>query len=366
MDVTSSHSQAKFRAAAVQAASMVRDAPDYFDPGATLDKAVSLVREAGRNGARLIVFPEGWLPCFAYFSMQIDDRPAFFDLWAKYLRASVEVPGPELTSLGKAAAKAGAWVVMGINERDARYRGRMYNTAVFIGPDGRLMGAHRKICNTVQERFFHTPGGGGANLKTVFPTDIGCLGATICGEHSQLLLLQNWAVQGIEVHCALWPGTRGIETVQDLKTRNFCDTAKCFGVLSAAYFPDAAMPKRFYSNTHFNTPGIFRGGSGIIGPNGQYIAGPVYDQETIVYGDIDLALIDRARSGLSILGSYNRWDILNLGVREEEYTATTALQGGGSERERMLEERVKALEGRLDDLAAKRPGPGGSKRLKRS
>jgi predicted amidohydrolase len=363
---SNSHSQARFKAAAVQAASVVRDAPDHFNLKATLDKAVSLILEAGRNGARLVVFPEGWLPCFCYFSMQIDDRPAFFDLWAKYLWASVEVPGLELAALGKAAERAGTWVVMGINERDARYRGRMYNTAVFIGPDGRLLGAHRKICNTVQERFFHTPGGGGPNLKTVYPTEIGRLGATICGEHSQLLLLQNWAVQGIEVHCALWPGTRGVETIQDLKTRNFCDTAKCFGVLSAAYFPDSALPRRFYSNTHFNTPGIFRGGSGIIGPNGQYIAGPVYDQEAIVYGDIDLSLIDRARSGLSILGSYNRWDILNLGVREEEYEAAAPLQGIRGEREKVLEERIQALEARLADLAGHGAGKAARKPRERS
>jgi predicted amidohydrolase len=349
------YSRAKFKAAAVQAASVVRDSPDYFDTRATLDKAVSLIREAGRNGARLVVFPEGWLPCFAYFSMQIDDRPAFFDLWAKYLWASVEVNGPELAEVAKAAEQAGAWVVMGINERDARYRGRMYNTAVFIGPDGRLLGAHRKICNTVQERFFHTPGGGGDNLKTVFPTEIGRIGATICGEHSQLLLLQNWAVQGIEVHCALWPGTRGVEHVQDLKTRDFCDTAKCFGVSAAAYFPDSAMPGHFYSNTHFNTPGIFRGGSGIIGPNGQYLAGPVYDQEAIVYGDIDLALVDRARSGLNILGSYNRWDILNLGVRGEDYEASMPIRPAAGEREKALEDRIAGLEERLAALVV--PGP---------
>ena len=105
------------------------------------------------------------------------------------------MPGRETEVLGKAAKKANAYVTMGINERDKRFQGRMYNSILYLNQNGEVMGVHRKICNTHGERLFHTPGDGGDNLKTVFETAIGYLGGSICGEHSQLTLIYNWIMQ---------------------------------------------------------------------------------------------------------------------------------------------------------------------------
>ncbi|MFC1870268.1 carbon-nitrogen hydrolase family protein [Chloroflexota bacterium] len=346
----------RFKAAAVQAGPVVRDAPEYFDTEATLDKALSLISEAGRNGARLIVFPEGWMPCFSYWSLDLNDQGAFKDIWAKYLWSSVVVPGPETEALCAAAKSVGAYVVMGINESDGKFQGRMYNSILYISPHGEIMGTHRKICNTVQERLFHTPGDGGDNLKAVFKTEIGNIGGSICGEHNQLPLIYNWMMQGIQVHCSLWPGHAGLETRTDIKTRSLCSTARVYGVLAAAYMPEKDKPKNFYRNSFFSIPGSFRGGSGIINPYGEYVAGPVYDQETIVYGDIDLADIDRSRYSSNLLGLYSRWDLLNINVRQKSYQpivpmAETETASVESERIKDLEVQVKQLQQQIAALA---------------
>lgn len=338
----------RFRAAAIQAGSVVRDAPEFFDTKATLDKAVSLIDEAGRHGAKLIVFPEAWLPCFSYFSSDLREPGTFRDIWAKYLWSSVEVPGPETQALCGAAKTAGAYVVIGINERDAKFRGRMYNSMLYLSPRGDILGTHRKICNTVHERLFHTPGGGGDNLKTVFKTEIGNIGGSICGEHSQPTLVYNWIMQGVQVHCSIWPGQAGLEKTTDLKTRSVCADAHAYGVLAAAYFPEQEKPKDFYGNSLFSIPGSFRGGSGIVDPQGEYVAGPVYDQEAIVYGDIDLAQTDESRYAINLVGIYSRWDLLNLNVCQKPYEPIAAMEV--AESPSILPDRIGDLETKLMEL----------------
>lgn len=352
-----------FKVAAVQASPVVRDAPQWFDVEATVAKAVALIEEAGRNGARLIVFPETWLPCYPYWSMDVADGPAFRDIWAKYLQNSIEVPGRETEALGAAAKRANAYVAIGINERDKRFHGRMYNTILYLSRDGEVMGTHRKICNTVQERFFHTPGDGGDNLKAVFRTEIGNIGGSICGEHSQLLLVYNWIMQGMQIHCSLWPGHAMLAKLTDVSTRAVCIAAHAFGVLAATYFSEENRPKNFYRNSIFNVPSGLRGGSGIIGPSGEYIAGPVYDQETIVYGDIDLANIDKALWSTNLVGIYSRWDLINLQVRQQPYEPVVPMEKLGqapltSEPDRMenLELRIKQLEQQIALFQRQIPG----------
>lgn len=320
----------KFKVAAVQAGSVFRDAPQWLDLEATLHKAIGLIEEAGRMGARLIVFPECYLPGFPHWSLDLTDRPTFNDMWAKYLWNSVEVPSPETEALCAAAKRANAHVAIGINERDKRFEGRMYNSILYLSPRGEITGTHRKICNTVQERLFHTPGGGGDNLRTVFKTEIGKIGGSICGEHCQLLLTQNWIMQGIQIHCSLWPGQTRLVTHTDINTRALCYTSHCFGVLATSYMPEKDWPKNFYRNSQFNVPGGFRGGSGVVDPWGDYIAGPVYDQETIVYGDIDLSEVDRSRSSVNLTGIYSRWDLMNMNVRDEPYEPIVSMESMGT------------------------------------
>ncbi len=341
----------RYKAAAVQAGPVFRNAPDYFDLQATLEKAVGLVEEAGKEGARLIVFPECWLPCFPYWSLDLTgDRAVFADMWAKLLWNSVEVPGPETEVLGQAAKKANAYVVMGINERDKRFRNSMYNSLLYLDPRGEVIGVHRKICNTVQERFFHTPGDGGDNLNAVFPTEIGRLGGSICGEHAQLTLAHHWMIQGIQVHCSLWPGYKRLETVTDVTTRALAFNIGSFAVSAATYIPEEDQPKDFYPNSLFQVPQMFRGGSAVVNPYGENVTGPVYDKETIVYGTIDLADVDRSRHAVNLSGLYNRWDLININVRQESYEPVTRIDSQGETVRSSADEELRALSDQAERL----------------
>ncbi|MDP2718294.1 MAG: nitrilase-related carbon-nitrogen hydrolase [Dehalococcoidia bacterium] len=346
----SSHNTRKFKVAAAQAGQVLKDAPVWFDAGGTLDKAVGLIEEAGKNGARLIVFPECWLPCFPYWSLDYKDRTAFVDIWAKLLECSIEVPGVETEALCSAARRANTYVVMGINERDRKYQGRMYNSILYISAYGEIMGTHRKICNTVQERFFHTPGDGGDNLKTVFPTEIGIIGGSMCGEHSQMLLMHSWIMQGVQVHCSLWPGRIGLETITDISTRSLCNSGSAYAVLASTYISKEDEPKHFYSNSVFGFAGGFRGGSGIVNPHGEYIAGPVFDREELVYGDVDLAETDKARYAANLAGIYSRWDLLNVNVREEIYEPLVPMNTSGAISSGQEIPRLEKLEATMKEL----------------
>ena len=346
----------KFKIAAAQAGSVFKNAPQWVDLEATLEKAIGLIEEAGKNGARLIVFPECYLPCYPHWSMDVTERGTFNKMWAKLFQGSVEVPGRETDALCSAARRANIFIAMGINERDKRFSSRMYNSVVYISPQGEVIGTHRKICNTVNERFFHTPGDGGDNLWAVFESEIGKIGGSICGEHCQLLLTHMWLVQGIQIHCSLWPGHKGLETHQDIHTRALCYTAHSFGVLAASYIPDAEFPENFYRNSRFGVPGGYRGGSGIVDPMGEYIAGPVYDKETIVYGDVDLSYIDECITGIRLTGIYSRWDLMNVNVRQEPYEPVVSMEAADgmaadSKRINDLEARIRQLEQQIAALS---------------
>ena len=346
----------KFKVAAVQAGSVFREPPKWFDLEATLEKAIGFVEEAGNNGAKLVVFPECFLPAYPYFGMDHSNEPTFGEIWAKYLWSSVEVPSRETEALCAAAKRAGAYVAIGLTERDKKYLGRMYNSILYLSPQGKILGTHRKICNTVQERFFHTPGDGGDNLKTVFQTEIGNLGGSICGEHCQLGLVHNWIMQGVQVHCSLWPGMKDIGAHIDVNTRANCYTGHWFGVLSSCYISEEHWPKNFYTNSIFGDKGALWGGSGVINPLGEYIAGPVYGKETIVYADVDLGLTDQARFAVNLTGVYSRWDLFNVNVRQEPYEPIVPLDSMGrpapeSRSVKDLEERIKWLEQQVTALS---------------
>jgi predicted amidohydrolase len=339
----------KFKAAAIQTGQVLREPPHCFDVKATLEKAISYIDQAGKNGAKLIVFPECWLPSYPHRPLYFfEPRPDM--VWSELLRHSIEVPGAETEALGSAARRANAYLVMGINERDKKYQGRMYNSLLFINPRGEVMGVHRKISNTIYERLFHTPGDGGNNLKAVFPTEIGLIGGTICGEHCQHLLMYNWIVQGLQVHCSAWPGhsPSTLRTIQDVQTRALCTSGGVFAVLASTYIPSKDLPEVFHRSE--SPRDQFIGGSGIIDPYGNYISGPVYDQETIVYGDIDLSQIMVKKHSVNLTGIYSRWDILSLAVRQQEYTPLIPMEAIGDIRQAPDLDRVKVLEEQVKEL----------------
>lgn len=287
----------RFVAAAVQAA------PVFMDREATVEKACALIAEAARNGAKLVVFPETWVPTYPFWDMR---RP---DAWIELHRNAVEVPSLATERLGRAARGAGAYVAIGVNERDTRTKGTLYNTLLYFGPDGVLLGAHRKLMPSVTERLIWGMGDGSG--LHVFETPLGRVGGLICWEHEMTLVKYAMYARGEQIHASVWPAWFFQRDHIQFGTRQYAYEGKCFVVVSCGLTDESTVPEAWRD---YRTPSglVGDGGSAIIGPDGRYVSGPVYDRETIVYGEIDLAHVALAKREVDVAGHYARPDVARL------------------------------------------------------
>jgi len=299
----------KYKVAAVQAASV------FLDREATVEEASRLVYEAANKGTALVVFPETWIPAYPIWANADSSwnyapaKKVYSQLYAN----SVDIPGPVTESLGKVAEQTGTFIVIGVNERTKS--GTLYNTIIFIGRDGQLLGKHRKLVPTYHERMIW--GYGDASTLQVFETDIGNLGGLICWEHWMPLARYTLYAQGEQVHAALWP--TATETFH-LSCRNMAFEGKLFVIVACNYLLKSMLPKDFQLIKEMESlPEVLcRGGSAIIGPDAKYLAGPIYDQETILYADIDLAQITGEKQALDVVGHYARPEVFALHVNRSE------------------------------------------------
>jgi len=295
----------KFKVAAVQAA------PVFLDREKTVEKSCRLIRAAGKEGAKVIGFPECFIPGFPHW---FDYRLAreCKGYIAELFKNSVEIPSAATDTLCQAARDAAATVVMGINERDPGSMGTLYNTQLFIGPDGRILGKHRKLVPTWTERLVHT--GGDASTLKVFATDSGPVSGLICGENTNSFYRMTLLFQGERIHVASWPAFPG-RPQQDgveIRTRNYAFEGRCFVISSTGVFSDemrellCTTPEQ--KRQHADT-GAF---SSIIGPAGNYLAGPDRGGEKILYAEIDPAVIIDEKISHDLSGHYNRFDLFTL------------------------------------------------------
>jgi nitrilase len=309
----SSEQFSTFIAAAVQATSA------FLDLDAGLDKADRLIAEAAAQGAELIVFPEAWLPTYPYWPPTLEgpDAAAIFDCYAELWANAVEVPGPATERLGAAARAAGAVVVMGVNEREPGH-GTLYNTLLYFGPDGKLIGKHRKLVPTYIERCFWGQGDG--STLGVVPTPLGRLGGLICFEHAMPLARYALIAQGEQVHVAAWPGYGGgLTNIMDFSLRHHAFEAQAFVVSACGYLDRNAVPAEFPLCSHL--PDGVEGGSQIINPQGEVIAGPLLGAEGILTAEIDLRAVIKAKAWLDGAGHYARAEVLQLTINPQSVQA---------------------------------------------
>jgi nitrilase len=288
------------KAAVVQAGSVP------FDTPATIAKLQRLAADPACSGADLIVFPEafvGGYPKGMDFGARLGWRtPAGRDDYLRYAQGSIVVPGPETDAIGDAARIANAHLVTGVIERAGH---TLYCTALTFGPDGTLLGARRKLMPTGLERLIWGFGDG----STVKPVDsaIGPIGAVICWENYMPLLRAAFYAQGVEFYCAPTVDDREI-WVPTMRT--IAVEGRCF-VLSACQYLVAVDGSRAADTAQALDP-LIRGGSCIVGPLGDILAGPVYGEETILTATLDRDDIVRGKYDLDVAGHYGRPDILSL------------------------------------------------------
>ena len=300
----------RFKAAAVMAS------PVFLDRDATTGKACELIAEAARAGARLVVFPEVYIPGYPYWIWLMtptQGAPYFLDLY----KNAVELQSPTVTKLGQAARSANAYVVMGVSERDG---GTLYNTLLYFNDRGELIGRHRKLQPTHVERSIWGRGDG-SDLR-VFDTEIGKISGLICWEHTMDLTRYALIAMGEQIHVAAWPGTSTLthnphsaifNSVTEAAARHHALAGQTF-VINVQSPIGADMVERLGFKDRPDMIEQGGGWSAIIGPDGQIIGGPLVGKEGIVYADIDLEQIILMKYACDSAGHYARPDVLRLSV----------------------------------------------------
>jgi predicted amidohydrolase len=294
------------RAAVVQAASV------GFDRDRTLAKAEALTREAAGRGARLVVFPEafvGGYPRGSSFGAVVGSRTEEGrEEFRRYWEGAVDVPGPAVEQLGQMAADSGVFLVVGVIERDS---GTLYCTVLFFDDDGAYLGKHRKLMPTAAERLVW--GFGDGSTLPVFDTPLGRLGAVICWENYMPLLRTAMYAKGIELYCA---PTADARPSWQSTIRHIALEGRCF-VLSANQFTRRSdLPGPHPLPDDDPDAVICNGGSVIVDPLGEVLAGPLTDGEGILVADLDRGQIVRGKFDFDAVGHYARPDVFSLTVDE--------------------------------------------------
>jgi nitrilase len=293
---------------------VVQAAPVLFDRERTLDKVVTLTAQAAARGAQLVLFPEAFIPAYprglSFGAVVGQRRPGGRQTWQVYWENSVDVPGPATDVLAETAARHGVHLAIGVIERDRAYsRGTLYCSLLIFGPDGTLLAKHRKLKPTGSERLIWGEGDG-SDLDVV-QTPIGRVGGLICWENYMPLARVALYGQGVELYLA--PTADSRDTWQATLRHIACE-GRCFVLGCNQYVTKSMYPAELPGVDELaDQPEVMcRGGSVIVSPLGDVVAGPLYDEEGMLVADLDLDEIVRAKFDFDVVGHYARSDVLQL------------------------------------------------------
>ena len=307
--------------------SVVQAAPVWLDRAATVEKACGLIAEAAALGARVIAFPESFIPAFPYgvWHHGVHRNMAFFK---RFYEQAVSIDGPEMARVAQAACAAGALVVMGLTERAG---GSLYNTQAFIGADGLLLGSRRKLKPTSAERLVWGEGDGSG--MRVFDTPVGKLGGLICGEHNLALARYTLQALGEQIHVASYPDPlmegRPFADRIEAAVRHYAAEGQCFVLNATGFISDeirAAVFDTPEAAAELAGADARHGASCIVAPDGRLLAGPLSGREGILSAEIDLSKIAYAKYWFDPAGHSGRADIFKL---EVDFSARPALGSAG-------------------------------------
>ena len=304
---------------------VIQAAPVLFDIKKTLNKTGELIREAAENGADLILFPEAFIPAYPRglsFGVKVGSRnEEGRDLWKKYWENSVDIPSPATEKIGEFAKKYNVHVAIGVIEKDSQFsKGTLYCTLLYFGNNGNILGKHRKLKPTGSERLIWGEGDG--STLTIVDTELGKLGGLICWENYMPMARMAMYGKGVEIYLA---PTADQRDRWQATMKHIALEGRCFVLGCNQYVTKDMYPEDLEMISELNEmPEIMcRGGSVIISPMGEVLAGPLYDEEGLLSAAIDLSDIVKARYDMDPVGHYSRPDIFKLIVDETERPPVT-------------------------------------------
>ena len=294
---------------------LVQDNPAFFDNEKTLQKMEHIIRQNAKNGCKLIVFPESFLPGyprgFSFGAVVGSRTDAGRQLFTKYTKASILLDGKEMNHLVQLAKDHDVYIVLGITEKQEA-NGSLYCSMVYISPSDGVMGVHRKIKPTGSERIVWAEAGGESLVS--FDTKIGKLGGLICWENYMPMARMAMYQKGVEIYIAPTADSRDgwIQTM-----RHIALEGRCFVLGCNQYFTKSMYPKEFQSLVENENEDFCRGGSVIVSPLGEIIKGPLFGKAGCLVADLDLDEISASKLDFDPVGHYDRKDIFKLEINDQ-------------------------------------------------
>ncbi len=313
---------------------VVQPGPVFFDVERSVSEACVWIGRAAETGAELVLLPEAYVGGYPWglrFGTSVGGRSeAGRRTWGRYRDAAVEVPGPATEAMGEAARRAGVYVAAGVVERDASYsRGTLYCTLVYLGPDGTLLGKHRKLKPTAAERFIWGEGDG--STLPVIDAPFGKVGGLICWENYMPLARMAMYGKGVEIYLAPTADARDRwqATLRHIALEGRCFVLGCNQYVTRADYPDdleVAEELASWPET------LCRGGSAVYAPDGACLAGPLYDTTGVLSADLSLGDIGRGKFDFDVVGHYARPDVFRFSVDERSRAPVEfEAEGGGAD-----------------------------------
>ena len=294
---------------------IVQKAPVHFDLDGTLEKAIDAIEEASGQGAQLVVFGETW---FCGYPAWLDYAPevAFWDhkpvkkLFAKMLDNSLDLESKALKKLRDVAKEKTVGLVVGANEVGKLAKGSIFNTIFVIDEKGQLVNHHRKLVPTYTEKMLYAHGDGqGLKSSTIFGTKVS---ASVCWEHWMPLTRQALHDSGEEIHVALWPK---VHEMHQIASRQYAFEGRCFVLAAGQMLKASDLPEELKFGERISSEEwILNGGSCVIRPSGKYLVPPQFDEEKLIYAEIDLNEVKEESMTLDVSGHYQRHDIFGLEI----------------------------------------------------
>ncbi|BBH21790.1 nitrilase [Paenibacillus baekrokdamisoli] len=299
---------------------VIQSAPILFDKISALDKIASWTKQASSEGAQLVVFPEVFVsgyPRGLSMGTRVGSRTSEGRKdWERYWESAIDIPGEDTEYLGEIAREAGVYLIVGVVERDNQFsKSTLYNSILYIGPDGEMLGKHRKLIPTGAERLLWGQGDG--STLTVIDTPFGRIGGLICWENYMPLARTAMYAKGIDI--LITPTADARETWQSTIRHIACE-GRCFVVSSNQFVTKDSYPTDLYGYDDIaQDPDVLsRGGSAIVGPLGEYVSNPLFDQEGMLLADLDMSQVTQSRFDFDVVGHYNRPDVFQLIVKEDK------------------------------------------------
>lgn len=304
--------------APVAKVAVIQSAPVVFNRQATIEKSRQLIDEVAKEGTQLALFPEAFIPAYPRglsFGMVVGSRSdEGRRLWQRYWENAVEIPSLETELLAEAARENNIYLAIGLIEKDTQFSGgTLFCSLVYFGPDGKILGKHRKLKPTGAERLIWGEGDG--STMPVIQTGLGKIGGLICWENYMPLARMAMYSKGIEIYLA--PTADQRETWQATMHHIACE-GRCFVMGCNQYVTKDMYPADLQQNPDLSgKPEVLcRGGSVIVSPMGKVIAGPLFDREGILYADLDMGELIRSKLDFDVVGHYSRPDVFQLTVNE--------------------------------------------------